>query len=120
MRKDNHLENDMKKELVHPELGKEVQAPAGYYIPLEESVINYQGRKVISILGSICIDSACCGSGNWNYVQVAGFLLLERFRQDASGLAVSEIESITDENDRQAIRKLLSEKYPSARIEIWD
>ena len=110
----------MKKELVHPELGKEVHAPAGYYTPLEESIITYRDRRVISILGSICIDAACCGSGNWNYIQVVGFLLQERVRQNSEGQPISEIETITDENDRQSIQKLLQEKYPSARIEIWD
>jgi hypothetical protein len=110
----------MNKELVHPELGKEVQAPAGYYTPLEENIMSYHGKKVISFLGSICIDAACCGYGNWNYVQVAGYLLRERIRQNAAGLAISEIDTITDEKDRQAIRKLLLEKYPSARIEVWD
>lgn len=110
----------MKKELVHPELGKEVHAPAGYYIPMEESILMYHDRKVISILGSICVDAACCGSGNWNYIQVAGFLLHERVRQNSEGQAISEIETITDEHDRQRIQKLLMEKYPSARIEILD
>ena len=110
----------MKKELVHPELGKEVQAPAGYYTPLEENIMIYRGKKVISFLGSICIDAACCGSGNWNYIQVAGFLLEERIRQNSAGLTISEIETITDESDRQAIRKILLGKYPSARIEVWD
>ena len=110
----------MIKELVHTELGKEVHAPAGYYIPFEETILNYRDRKVISILGSICIDAACCGSGNWNYIQVAGFLLQERVRQNTAGQPISVIETISDENDRQAIGKLLLEKYPSARIEIWD
>jgi hypothetical protein len=110
----------MIKELVHPELGKEVHAPAGYYVPVEERTLTYRDRKVFIILGSICIEASCCGTASWNYIQVAGFLLNERFRKNTSGLDVSEIDTITDENDRQVIRKLLSEKYPAAHIEIGE
>jgi hypothetical protein len=108
------------KEVVHPELGKEVRAPAGYYIPIEQSTLTYRDRKVFLVLGSICIDASCCGTASWNYIQVEGFLLNERVRHNAGGLAVSEVETITDENDRYAIKKLLLEKYPAAHIEIGE
>jgi hypothetical protein len=109
----------MIKKFIHPELGKEVRALAGYYTPIEENVILYNGRKVIYIGGSICIDSSCCGVGNWSYIQIPGYLIRERIDDNGTPLPVSEIETIQDEADRKNIRQLLLEKYPSARIEIW-
>lgn len=110
----------MKKELVHPKLGVEVRAPAGFYTTMEENTIPYKNKKVIFILGSNCIDASCCGTANWNYIQVPGFLLRERVRRDFADQEISEIDTITDESDQQAIRRMLLEKYPDAHIEIWD
>jgi hypothetical protein len=110
----------MIKELVHQKLGIEVRAPAGFYTPIEENMITYKDKKVIYILGSNCIDGSCCGTANWSYIQVPGFLLRERVRKDTADQAISEIDTITNSNDQQAIRKLLSVKYPDAHIEIWD
>ena len=108
----------MIKEFVHPELGKEVRALAGSYTPVEEKILEYRGRKVLYIAGNICIDSSCCGVGNWNYVQVPGFLVDEHIGRNRDGLAVSRIELIQSEEDRENISRLLRGKYPAARIEI--
>jgi len=108
----------MIKEFIHPELGKEVLALAGYYTPLEERILEYNGRKVLYIAGSICIDSSCCGTGNWNYIQIAGFVIKEHLRRDEGGPVVSDVEIIQSEEDRKNISRLLLAKYPSARIEI--
>ncbi len=108
----------MIKEYCHPELGKEVAAPAGYYVPLEENTLPFNGKKVLYTLGSICIDSSCCGRGNWNYIQVPGYLIKEHIAGDKATPPVSEIEIIKDENDRSQIMQLLLKKYPFARIEI--
>jgi hypothetical protein len=108
----------MIKEFIHPELGKEVRALSGYYTPVEQTILLYNGRKVLYIAGSICIDSSCCGIGNWKYIQVPGFLIKERSHGSEASLSVSEIETIEDEKDRNNIRQLLLDKYPDARIEI--
>jgi hypothetical protein len=108
----------MLKKYLHPELGKEVTAPAGYYMPIEENILPYNGKKVIYVLGSVCIDSSCCGKGNWNYVQVPGYITKEHLRGDNINSPVSEIETIQDEEDRANITRLLLDKYPFARIEI--
>ena len=108
----------MIKEYCHPELGKEVAAPAGYYVPLEENILPLQGKKVLYILGEICIDSSCCGLGNWNYVQVPGYLVNEPVAGDQPTPLISKVETIQDENDRSQITRILQGKYPYARIEI--
>ena len=108
----------MIKQYRHPELGKEVAAPAGYYVPLEENTLPFKGKKVLYTLGAICIDSSCCGRGNWNYVQVPGYLFEKHVSGDSSKSSISEIETVQDENDRSQITRMLQEKYPYARIEI--
>jgi hypothetical protein len=108
----------MIKEFVHPELGKEVRALAGYYTPIEQNVLPYNERNVLYIAGSICIDSSCCGVGNWKYIQVPGFLIKERVQSTKTSPLISEIETIQDEKDRNNIRRLLLDKYPEARVEF--
>ncbi len=108
----------MIKEFTHPELGKEVRALAGYYTPIEQNVLLYNERKVLYVAGSICIDSSCCGIGNWNYIQVPGFLVKEHAQGAKTSSSISEIETIQDEKDRNNIRRLLLEKYPEARVEF--
>jgi hypothetical protein len=108
----------MIKEYCHPELGKEVDAPAGYYIPLEENKLTFNGKTVLYTLGATCIDSSCCGLGNWSYIQVPGYLVKEHVHGDRSSPLISEIDTIQDENEREQITRLLQGKYPYARIEI--
>lgn len=108
----------MIKEFTHPELGKEVQALAGFYTPIEQNVMQYNERQVLYITGSICIDSSCCGGGNWNYIQVPGFLIKENIQNAEDSPITSEIDTIQDERERNDIRRLLSGKYPGARIEF--
>lgn len=106
-------------EFNHPELGKEVQALAGYYTPHEEHILLYNGREVLYILGCVSIDASCCGMGNWNYIQIPGFLIRKHIRGGETTSPVSEIESIQDEGDRNSISQSLRKKYPDAQIQIW-
>ena len=106
-------------EFSHPELGKEVQALAGYYTPQEEHTLPYDGREVIYIVGHACVEASCCGNRNWGYVQVPGFLVRKHIRGGGTTQPISEIETIKDETDRNDIRQALRKKYPDAQIEIW-
>ncbi len=48
----------MKIEFVHPNLGEEVPARAGYYVLLEENILPYKGQEVIYILGHACLEAS--------------------------------------------------------------
>jgi hypothetical protein len=109
----------MIREFVHPELGRDVNALAGHYTPLEIRVRPYRGRSVLYLIGNVSLDSYCCGTGNWNYVQIPGFLLREVRPGAEDAPAVSEIETIENEDDRQAITTAFAREYPGARIEMW-
>jgi hypothetical protein len=113
----------MLKKYIHADLGREVRAPAGYYLPIEENTLSYKGKKVLFVRGSVSIDSACCGGGGsgrggWNYIQVPGYLVKEHLSEVHNGPPVSEVEAIADETDRREISRLLLEIYPYARIEM--
>jgi len=109
----------MRIEFTHPELGKEVQALAGYYTAREEHILLHNGREVLYIVGHVSIDAACCGVGSWNYIQIPGFLIRRHIRDGETTSPVSEIEIIQDEEERNSIKESLREKYPGAQIEIW-
>jgi len=106
-------------EFSHPELGQEVQALAGYYIPVEEHVLPYNEREVLYILGYACVEASCCGTASWNYIQVPGFLIRKHVRGGGMTSPVSEVEIIQDKEARNSIRQSLLKKHPGAQIEIW-
>ncbi len=104
-------------EFTHPELGSEIRSISGYYIPREEHTLNYKDREVLYILGQACIDTSCCGSSAWSYVQVPGFLVKRNLREEFP--AVSEVEAIADKADRAKVREVLAAMYPGSQVEMW-
>ncbi len=107
-------------EYVHPVLGQDIQGRAGYSVPLEESTIDHRGREVLYTLGYACVDRSCCSGGsNWGYIQVPGYLVARQTKTNGTGMSVSQVEIIEDEEDRTQIRQVLMSKYPGAQIEIW-
>jgi hypothetical protein len=107
-------------QFIHPQLEREVEGRAGYYVPLEEHILPYDGREVLYILGYACIDNSCCGAEKrWGYVQVPGFLVRKHIHSKESGPLVSEVEIIEEESDRSSIRRSLLQKYPGIQMEMW-
>jgi len=107
-------------EYTHPELGGEVTARAGYYVPLEEHILPYAGREVLYVLGHACIDNSCCSMpGNWGYIQVPGFLERKHIRGAGAPNPVSEVELIQDEETRHQIKRLIQDRHPGSQVEIW-
>jgi hypothetical protein len=103
---------------VPEELGKEVAAPAGYYLPLHEESLEHAGRRLLFVVGSACIEASCCGVGSWEYLRVEGYVIedgLSAKREPGTSLV---IETIEDLSEQTAIRRLLGQKYPRARIEF--
>ena len=103
------------------ELGVEVQAPWGYYQPLEEGSFDHAGRQVLYTLGSACVEASCCGRGSWSYARVEGYLKDGDTIRSADGEAVNraiEIELVEGPDQRVSIAKSLREKYPGVRVEF--
>ncbi len=106
-------------EFVHPNLGEEVNARAGYYCPLEEHILPYRDRELLYVLGHACIDNSCCGgNSDWGYIQVPGLLVRKHVRHE-SQQAISEVEIVEDEATRREIKDLVQSRHPGAQIELW-
>lgn len=96
------------------QMGGEVQAPWGYYQPLEEGSLEYEGRQVIYTLGSACVEVSCCGHGSWNYARVEGY------KPDGTepGDDTIELDAVEAADERAAIAKLIQQKHPDVRVEF--
>jgi hypothetical protein len=103
---------------VPEDFGKEVAAPSGYYLPLEEVSIEYNGKRLLYILGSACIEASCCGTGSWKYVRVEGYVVENDPSQGQSDGVHPEVDTIESSSEGAAISELLLEKHPGARIEF--
>lgn len=102
------------------ELGGEIQAPWGYYQPLEEGSLEYGSRQVLYTLGSACIEVSCCGHGSWEYARVEGYVVDGGTASpggDAEGATI-ELETIESAEQRAEISKLIQEQYPGVRVEF--
>ena len=98
--------------------GSEIVAPSGYYQPIEEAVVDHDGRRLLYVLGSACIDASCCGIGSWQYARVEGYLVESDRPRGEDDRDRTEIDTIEDDSDRRAIIRLLLDKHPGVRIEF--
>jgi hypothetical protein len=100
------------------ELGKEVVAPSGYYVPIQEEVVEYDGRSLLVVRGTGCLESSCCGAGTWEYLRVEGYVLEQDYlRHKSEGLDLA-LETVEDEVEKAEIAALLSSRHPGAMIEF--
>ncbi len=96
-------------EYTHLALNKEYHSISGFYVPDRENRIKYKGRDVLYVTGQACAESSCCGSGNWCYVTVPGYVINWQYKRNEAGLPVSDIETIKDQQDKDAIRQVIQE-----------
>jgi hypothetical protein len=109
----------MKKEYNHLELGVEVHNIAGYYVPLEEHIIQLDGKDLLFLLGFACIESSCCGVRSWNYIQVPGFLTGKTSKGGEGITGISQVDTIEDTPTRLRIAEILASQYPGADVDWW-
>ena len=102
----------------HLELNEDIKTIAGYYTPLEEARLKYNGREVLYVVGQAVIESSCCGSGNWAYVLIPGYIINWQ-KKNVDGLPVSEVESISDKVSQNNIRKIIKEAEHISQVEFW-
>lgn len=105
------------------EFGEEVAAPSGYYQPVREELVDHEGRRVLVVVGVACIETSCCGVGCWEYLRVEGYLTQEGVDAvlgvPAPGGEISlDVDTVTDEDDKAAISRLLTKAHPGARVEF--
>ncbi len=109
----------MTSKYVHQKLEEEVSFPAGYYIPQKEERLKYDGREALYVVGYVMVEASCCGTANWSYALVPGFIVNWHSETDEHGLPVSEVEVISDDKVRQDIREAIQKAEKVSSVEFW-
>jgi hypothetical protein len=99
-------------EHVHQEIGEEIRSIAGYYMVLEEGVLEYKDRELLYLVEMAAVDTACCGSGGMGFIMVPGYINALKIRSNEGGLPVSDVDRVDSEEDRREITKLLQTRHP--------
>lgn len=107
------------KKYTHLELKKEVQALSGHYTPLKEVRLKENGREVLYIVTHTVVDSSCCGTADYNYALVPGYIAGWQTGKNKDGLPVSEIEPITDKAVQQKVKEAILDGENVAQIDFW-
>jgi len=97
---------------VHHPLNEEVRSIGGYYKVLQESVLDFEDKKILFALKGAHADTACCGSGGMGFLTVPGYLVSWKSDKNEDGLPVSEVKHVTDREARKRIKEILKEKFP--------
>jgi|WetSurMetagenome_2_1015567.scaffolds.fasta_scaffold857951_1 hypothetical protein len=103
----------------HLELNQDVSTPSGYYTPQKEVRLDFNGHSVLYTVTGACIEASCCGKGDYCSALVPGYIKNWRFRNNENGLPVSEVEPITDESARDAIRRIIKDNEHVNLTEFW-
>ena len=98
-------------EYVHQELNEEIRSIGGYYMVVEEGILNHNGREVLYIVKVAEVES-CCGTGGCGYILVPGYVISWKNKRNDAGLAISVVEPIQEVDTQGDIKKVLEEKYP--------
>ena len=99
-------------EHVHQPIGEEVRSIAGYYMVLEEAVLQYKGREILYLVEAAAADTSCCGGAGMGFIMVPGYVVDLRGRRNEEGLWVSQVERIDDEEERREITEILKKRHP--------
>jgi hypothetical protein len=100
------------------DLGQEIEAPSGYYQPMQEAWLEVQGRKLLYVLGTACIEASCCGVGSWSYLRVEGYAAEDDSAPTLPERGPFSIDTVEERDEREAITTLLRERHPGVRIEF--
>ncbi len=103
----------------HRPLGQEVTSISGYYAIVEEKRIPFQGREALIAKGYFAVDSSCCGTGGCGFALVPGYVLQWKASTNEKGEPVSEIEPVRDDEEKQALRRLILESEQVQQVNFW-
>jgi hypothetical protein len=99
--------NELIRDYIHAELGKEVNALSGYYTAVDEKRIPYNGREALCLIGEYVTFGYCCGRSESSYAQVAGYIVNWKSKKDRDGTPISEVEPIADEKARRDLTDII-------------
>lgn len=99
-------------EYIHQPVGEEIRSIAGYYMVLEEAVLQYKDREVLYLLEAAAADTSCCGRAGMGFITVPGYVHKLRSRKTEEGLWISEVERVENEGERREITRELKARHP--------
>ena len=108
----------MGNKYTHLELNEDVECMAGYYTPLKEIRLKYDGREVLYVVGQAVIESSCCGIGSFTYVLVPGYVVRWQKEKNENGLPVTEVEPVSDKVSQENLRRIIKEAEHILQIEF--
>ena len=103
----------------HLELNQDIKAVAGYYTPLKEVRLSYNGQEVLYVVSQAIVDASCCGTSDFSYALVPGYIIRWQPETNKDGLPISEVEPISDRTAQGKIRKLIQETEHVSQTEFW-
>ncbi len=103
----------------HQILGEEMQAISGHYSLEKEGQLSYHKRQVYYYTGCSVVDSSCCGPGGCGFALVIGYIVNWKNGKDAGGIDTSDIEPVTNDGERQDIKKLLTKETHVQQVNFW-
>ena len=111
----------MVNDFIHPRLGEDVYALAGYYTLLKELRLAHGGKEALCITGICAVEASCCGSRTFHYAIVPGYVVNWKYRVNEEGLPVSEVETVTEEAAKEEIAGIIEEREGILKgdIEFW-
>ncbi|MEW6444200.1 MAG: hypothetical protein AB1640_24920 [bacterium] len=102
----------------HTPLNQEIAAAAGHYVIQEEKRVSFKGRELLVARGYMVIDSSCCGTGGCGFAYVAGYLVGWETERNEKGEAVSEVEPVRDEKERDAVRSWIRQNEGVLQVQF--
>ena len=99
-------------EHVHQPIGEEIRSIAGYYMVIEERVLEYGGRELLYLVEMAAVDTSCCGRGGMGFIMVPGYINALRARRGEDGLWVSDVDRVEDGEERKEITRQLRAMHP--------
>ena len=104
----------------HHEMDKDIEAISGHYTPQKEVRLPYNGREVLYITGHAVLDSSCCGTADFCYALVPGYIVKWRGAESENGRPVSEVEPVNDLNTRKDIGNIILDSEDVAQVDFWE
>ena len=101
---------------VHQGLHQQITAIGGHYILVKEARLPFQGREILYLVGHAAFDTTCCGPGGCAYALVPGFVSSWQSSRTDEGLAVSQLEPISEPDVQNEIRELLLRLEPVQQV----
>ena len=107
-------------EYIHQTLNSdaEIKTISGHFTVEKEKRLAYKDKSILCVIGMGIIDSSCCGVGGCRYALVPGYIRQWK-KKNKSGLHISEVEPISDENVKKELSNILKEAEVVTQVDFW-